>query len=252
MPRVIAIGSTDEATVPAPFLPLELNARRTVSGDLAARGCSVQFVDIAHEPRPDVTELLDGVSGLVILGGADVDPTLYGLPADVPKVYGVNRAADEFSIAVIRRAEELRIPMLCICRGMQILNVAHGGTLIPDIEDWAIHHGPDAENIFVVEHVALDPDSRLATMVGRNRLAVQNGHHQAIDSVGAGLLATAWADDGMVEALETPADATIWAVGVQWHPEHPNADPAVRGVLFDGFVAQVRLGSAASCPTTVQ
>jgi putative glutamine amidotransferase len=247
MTRVLALGSTDEATVPAPFLPLELNAKRTVARDLEARGCSVLFVDIAHQPRPDVAELVDDVAGLVILGGADVDPTLYGLPADLPKVYGVNRAADDFSIAVIRRAEELGIPMLCICRGMQILNVAHGGTLIPDIEDWAIHHGPDAENIFVVEDIAVEPHSRLAIMVGTDRLAVRNGHHQAIATVGEGLMATAWSADGIVEAVETKP-GTAWTVGVQWHPEHPGADPAARQALFDGFVAQMRVANGPDVP----
>lgn len=239
MARVLAIGSTDESTVPTAFLPLERNARRTVEDDLGARGCAVRFVDIAYEPRPDIVELLDGVSGLVILGGADVDPALYGLPSDLPKVYGVNRAADDFSIAVLQRAESLGIPMLCICRGMQLLNVAHGGTLIPDIEDWAIHHGPDAEHIFISEKVSVSPTSRLAAMVEVDRLSVQNGHHQAVDTVGSGLTATAWADDGVVEAVENEAGLGPWTVGVQWHPEHPNADPAVRAALFDGFVVQV-------------
>jgi putative glutamine amidotransferase len=236
---VLVVGSIDPATVPAQFLAGEINAERTVRIALETLGCRVRFVDIAIDPHLDVPRLLTGVSGLVVLGGADIDPALYGLSSDHPRVYGVNRAADDFTIAVLRAAEDLAIPMLCICRGAQILNVAHGGTLIPDIEDWTIHHGPTAENIFITEAVALAADSRLCAIVGTTRLAVQNGHHQAIDVVGDGLVATAWAADGIVEAVEFPLDSPTWAVAVQWHPEHRDADPKTFRTIIGAFVAEL-------------
>lgn len=239
MTNTLVIGSHDEATVPAPFVLLEAAAERTVRGLLERRGCTVLFVDVAHRPLPDVTELLAGVSGLVLLGGADIDPTLYGLLPDQPNLDRVDREADEFSIAVVHRADELAIPMLCICRGMQVLNVARGGTLIPDIENWAIHHGPTQETIFVVEEVMLAAESRLAAMLGQRRLSVLNGHHQAVDVVGTGLIATARATDGLIEAIETDRNAASWAVGVQWHPEHPDADPTARTAIIDGFMAAI-------------
>lgn len=239
MTIILVIGSHDEAAVPAPFVPLEAAAERTVRALLERRACDVRFVDFAHRPLPDVTELLAGVSGLVLLGGADVDPTLYGLSPDQPNLGRVDREADEFSIAVVHRADELAIPMLCICRGMQVLNVARGGTLIPDIENWTIHHGPTQETIFVVEEVTLAEESRLAAMLGQRRISVLNGHHQAIDVVGSGLNAAAWAADGLIEAIETDRNAAAWAVGVQWHPEHADADPTARIAILDGFVAAV-------------
>lgn len=242
---VLTFGCIDESVVPGPFLALEIRAERTIRTALAARGCRVEFVDIAGHPLPDVADLLEAVSGLVLLGGADVDPALYGLPADHPNVHGVDRIADEFEIAALLRARELGIPVLCICRGAQVLNVAHGGTLIPDIEAWAIHHGPTRETIFVSEEIFLTADSRLADVVGRRRLVVQNGHHQAVAAVGAGLLVAARAADGIVEAIESAPEEPSWALGVQWHPEHPRADPDVFAALLDAFVAQVRADSGA-------
>jgi putative glutamine amidotransferase len=240
MTSVLTIGSVDAATVPKPFLAGELRAERTVREALESRGHRACFVDVAHRPLADPAILLAGTGGLVVLGGADVDPSLYGLPADHPKVYGVNRVADEFEIAVIRGAEELGIPILCICRGAQLLNVAHGGTLIPDIADWAIHHGPTPETIFVTEQITVSPDSRLATAMGKVGLSVQNGHHQAVDVVGSGLKASAWAADGIIEALESEPGTSGWVVGVQWHPEHRDADSGSFTSLFDAFDAQLR------------
>ncbi len=241
--NVVTLGCINPAVVPAPFVALEIRAERVVREALESRGCRVRFADISCRPVPDTTELLDGVAGVVLLGGADVDPALYGLPPDQPDVHGVDRVADEFEIATILHAERSGIPVLAICRGAQLLNVAHGGTLIPDIADWAIHHGPTPETIFVAEEVALVADSRLATITGRSTLTVRNGHHQAVDQVGSGLSVSATAADGIVEAIELDADAPAWALGVQWHPEHPDADPEVFSALFDAFVAQMRVGS---------
>lgn len=120
-----------------------------------------------------------------------------------------------------------------------MLNVSRGGTLIPDIEDWAIHHGPSRETIFVREEVTLVAGSRLAALVNRSRLIVQNGHHQAVDVVGAGLSVAATAFDEIVEAIESTPEEPAWALGVQWHPEHADADPHVFAALLDAFVVEV-------------
>lgn len=239
MDKVLILGCIDEASVPAAFLALEIRAERTMREAVEARGCDATFIDIAGPQLPEVDALVDEFAGLVLLGGADVDPTLYGLPADQPNVHGVNRTADEFEIAAILRARENGVPVLCICRGAQVLNVAHGGTLIPDITEWPIHHGPTPQSIFVSEEVFLTENSTLAGILGTSRTVVQNGHHQAVDAVGAGLRVAARAADGIIEAVESTDESPFWAIGVQWHPEHPNGRSHEFASLIDEFIRQV-------------
>ena len=236
MSTVLVIGSADDQSLPAPFLRLAIDAERTVREALQARGVDVRFVDTAHPVYPDLEVSLDGVTGLVLLGGGDIDPTLYGLPADQPGLYGVDRTVDDYAIAAIRSVRDRRLPILGICRGSQLINVAYGGSLIPDISAWTIHHGPTAETIFVSEPVSLDPNSRLAAILGTDKLIVQSGHHQAIERVAEGFVTTGRAADGIVEAIES-TDASEWLIGIQWHPEHQSADRPTRDLLFDAFVA---------------
>lgn len=235
MITVLVIGSADDQSLPAPFLRLAVNAERTVRQALESRGFTVRFVDTAHPPYPDLAESFDEVAGVVMLGGGDIDPTLYGLPADQPGLYGVDRAVDDYAIAAVRNARERGLPLLGICRGSQVINVAYGGSLIPDIADWGPHHGPTNETIFVPEPITLDPTSRVAEIFGTTELIVQSGHHQAVDRVADGFVTTGTAADGIVEGIES-ADRTEWIVGIQWHPEHADADPAARDRLFDAFV----------------
>ncbi len=103
-------------------------------------------------------------------------------------------------VDAVRTARQLNVPILGICRGTQFINVAFGGTLIPDIADWAIHHGRTPETIFIAEQIAIAPSSRLAVVYQNTALTVRNGHHQAVARVGRGLVAAAAASDGIVEA----------------------------------------------------
>jgi putative glutamine amidotransferase len=130
------------------------------------------------------------------------------------------------------------LPTLAICRGSQLLNVAFGGTLIPDISDWEMHHGGSGEPLFIDEPVILEPDSEIARILGRTEVTVRNGHHQAVAEVAPALRATARAHDGIVEGTEH-RDAS-WVVGVQWHPEEPQADAQDRASLFGEFVTRSR------------
>lgn len=236
MNTVLVIGSADDQTLPAPFLRLAIAAERTIRNALDSRGVTVRFVDTAHPPYPNLGESVTGITGLVMLGGGDIDPTLYGLPADQDGLYGVDRAVDDYAITAIRTARDHGLPILGICRGSQLINVAYGGSLVPDIADWAPHHGPTTETIFVPEPISLTSGSRLAGILGTTELTVQSGHHQAIDRVADGFVTTGIATDGIVEAIES-ADAGEWIVGIQWHPEHADADPVARDLLFDAFVA---------------
>ncbi|OBF27999.1 gamma-glutamyl-gamma-aminobutyrate hydrolase family protein [Mycobacterium sp. ACS4331] len=237
MTTVLVIGSADDQSLPAPFLRLSIAAERAVRKSLQTRGVDVRFVDTAHPPYPGLSESFDGASGLVMLGGGDIDPTLYGLPADQPGLYGVNRTIDEYAIAAVRTARDNGVPILGICRGSQLINVAYGGSLIPDIVDWAIHHGPTTDTIFISERISLAPASRLAGIFGTQTLIVKSGHHQAVDRVADGFVSAATADDGIVEAIES-TDPTEWIVGIQWHPEHAEADPRALDQLFDAFVSE--------------
>ena len=244
MSTVLVIGPAGDPSVPEAFQRLEIRAEEVVREQLESRGCTVRFVDTTRPPFTPRTDAFLGVRGVVLLGGGDVDPTMYGLPADQPNLAGVDRAVDEYAVDAVRAARHAGLPILGICRGAQILNVAFGGTLIPDIEDWGIHHGPTPETVFVPEEVSLTPSSRLAGIYGTTTLSVQNGHHQAVDRVAKGLVATGTAADGLVEAIES-ADGGEWIVGMQWHPEHADADPDALRQLFDAYVG-------ALVPTTVE
>ncbi len=235
---VLVVGPAGDQSVVEEFQRLEVDAERTVRRELEGRGCTVRFVDTTRPPFPSPSDALCDITGLVLLGGGDMDPTMYGLPPEQPNLGGVNRDVDEYVVDTVRIARGAALPTLGICRGAQVLNVAFGGTLIPDITEWAIHHGPTPATIFVDEHIALAPSSRLAAIYGTTELAVRNGHHQAVDRVAEGFVVAAVAADGIVEAIES-ADSLEWIVGVQWHPEQADAEPQALGQLFDAYVTRL-------------
>jgi putative glutamine amidotransferase len=171
---------------------------------------------------------------LLVLGGGDVSATCYGGSDEgVPNSYGVDRRADDDSIAALRAAYEAERPVLAICRGAQLVNVAWGGTIVPDIEEYHLHRGGPDEPMFLDEKVTLTPGTRLASILGTPRLTVRSGHHQAVDSLAPGFVVAARADDGIVEAVEHP---TRWVVAVQWHPEDDDGSEADRRRLFRAFL----------------
>ncbi|HEV7623527.1 MAG TPA: type 1 glutamine amidotransferase [Amnibacterium sp.] len=190
---------------------------------------------------PDL-EGLDDCAGFVVPGGGDVDPALYDGPAEDPTLSGVSAAQDALDAAVLRFALAHRRPVLGICRGMQLLNVVHGGTLHVDLADSAIvHRFPPAEEFELAVHdVLLIDGTRCAAAYGsRASIPVTSGHHQAVDHIAPGLRAAATAGDGLVEALEA-ADPAAWAVGVQWHPETGWPDDALRLPLFVALAEAAR------------
>ena len=173
-------------------------------------------------------EILDVLDGLVLAGGGDLDPRLYG--ADGARVLDVDRDRDAAEITLARQAREAGLPVLGICRGAQLLTVADGGTLVPDL-------GPDRPHVLVPgsHRITTLAGSVCAGLLGR-RPEVNSLHHQAIDRTGAGWHVTARADDGVVEAVEWSNVRDWAAVGVQWHPEldHTGA------VLFRWLVGKAR------------
>lgn len=189
----------------------------------------------------DAAALLDRLDGLLLSGGADVDPGIYG-QAPHPKLGRVVRARDDFEIALCREALRRDRPVLAICRGQQVLNVATGGTLIQDIASvipGAIDHDPPVERWDAAHDVDLLRGSRLRAILGRETLAVNSFHHQAVDVLGAGLVASAHSvPDRVVEGVEDPSRR--FALGVQWHPEAFWREPRAFGPLFDALVQAAR------------
>lgn len=196
----------------------------------ARLGLDWRLVDTSAD-LPPVAEVL-AADGLLLLGGGDVDSELYGVPGPVPHEFGVDRAADLFCVEAIRGAVDAGVPVLAVCRGAQLLNVAFGGTLVPDLDPAHLHRGDYATGLFIDEHVSLDPGTRLEAVLGCRELTVRSGHHQAVADVAPALRRAAVADDGVVEGVEHP-DA--WAVGVQWHPEDDDGPSAPRDLLWSAL-----------------
>jgi putative glutamine amidotransferase len=179
-----------------------------------------------------VEETLATLDGVVFSGGADVDPSRYGAERN-PETDEPQARRDEGEMLLLQAALERDMPVLAICRGVQLLNVARGGDLVQHLPDAV---GNDAHKQtpgeFVEHPVEIKEGSRLASIVGE-RSDVTSHHHQGLGRVGAGLVETAWADDGTLEAVEDPS--LRFAVGVQWHPEE-NEDAA----LFEALVDEAR------------
>lgn len=187
-----------------------------------------------------VPSLLAGAAGVCLSGGPDVEPSVYGAERG-PKTGSSDPAVDRFEIAVVREAERRGLPLLAICRGAQVLNVARGGDLyqhLPDEVGMAVDHLRDQPGDPVIWHeVVLEPDSLLARSLGTDRLGVNSFHHQAPKRLGEGLRPVGHAGDGVVEGMEDPERA--FEVGVQWHPE-AIADRPEHAALLAAFVAAAR------------
>ena len=198
--------------------PIIFGGRRYFDAVLRAGGLPV-MVPFQPLTDDDARAMLAHFDGLVLLGGADVDPEIYGQEAH-PTVYGVNRDADEFEMTLVRAALAIEMPTLAICRGMQIANVALGGTLHQHLGDHGIGdaHAPQgfpSPPEGVMHPVSIKAGTRLAKAIGTDRPHGSSFHHQSIDRLGEGLTISALAEDGVIEACE---HETGWLVCVQCHP----------------------------------
>jgi gamma-glutamyl-gamma-aminobutyrate hydrolase PuuD len=173
------------------------------------------------------------VDALLLSGGDDVDPALYG--GDASEAGSINRRRDEFEIRLIRAALDRNMPVLGICRGIQILNVAHGGSIRNLRADEALseHHGIDVDS-FTAHKVTVAADTRLAAAIGAGMHRVNSFHGQAVGRVGDGLRVCATADDGVIEGLERPDRAFV--IGIQWHPEITSLTEEAALTLFRALV----------------
>jgi putative glutamine amidotransferase len=191
------------------------------------------------EPTTDAPlPLDDAIDGLLLLGGGDMDPALYGYHDHVPELSGVDRRCDERTIEAVHWGLDRRLPVFGICRGAQVINVAHGGTVIPDLGPDSPHKGHGDNPTFVDDPVIVEPDTRLAGIFSRVEVTVRNGHHQAVGDVAPALRVAARGLDGVIEAVEH-RDPDVWLLGVQWHPEDTDGSAADRTALFSAFLASV-------------
>jgi putative glutamine amidotransferase len=181
---------------------------------------------------------LEGLDGLLLPGGSDVNPKLYGQKRAVESEPPED-ARDELEIKLLQEALAADLPVLAICRGMQLFNVFHQGTLIQHLASVDVHRvkARDAEpgRHPAAHRVWVAPDTRLAGIVGGGGHDVNSRHHQAVESLGQGLIVSAIASDGVIEAIEKPGAA--FAVAVQWHPEDRIAVSEADRKLFEAFAA---------------
>ena len=202
-----------------------------------ARAAGARTAILAPGEPGSPAEILEPFDALLLVGGGDVDPARYGAEAG-DAVYGVEPDRDTFEIDLLLEAVHAGLPTLCICRGMQVLNVALGGTLhqhLPGMPGLLAHGVPvdDTESLHDVE---VEDGTLLRAATGAGSLACSSHHHQGVDRVGDGLRVSARSADGLVEALEPVDGGAGWTVAVQWHPEDTAAhDPAQQG-LFDELV----------------
>lgn len=239
-PRIVITAGSNPSTVNHAWLRFDyLHAVSKAHGlpSIIASG----FTNPLDEARQLAGEILDSCDGLLLSGGTDVDPKIFG---EVPHTAlgRVDGPRDPFEITLTREAIRRDMPVLGICRGLQVLNVAMGGTLIQDIPtdvESAVAHETGEDRLVIAHDVVIEGDSRLAKLLSTTRVGVNSFHHQAAKRIGEGLTQSAKSpDDGIIEALEMRDRKFV--VAVQWHPENFwKTSPAFDG-LFSGFVEAAR------------
>lgn len=235
--RVVAVSSTADMKAGNPHR-VRLNSTYIIALESAG------LVPLVVPPLTSTVAartILATVDGLVLTGGEDVDSALYGQERH-SKGGMPNRTRDATEIALVLAARELAKPVLAICRGPQLLNVALGGTLIQDIGSQvpgALEHNATGDRASRVHDVDVEAGSRIAEAMGAIHLSVNSLHHQSVGELAPGLRITARAPDGIVEGVESDSP-DWWAIAVQWHPEEMNDSPEPwdRG-LFRAFANQV-------------
>lgn len=191
--------------------------------------------------NPD--EVLDHIDGLMLVGGADVDPAAYGAQPH-PQTIGTVPERDAFEIALVRRALDRDLPLFGICRGMQVMNVARGGTLLQHLPDAVGHeeHRRVTGSFEGADHdVRLAPGSLAARAAGEDLHVTKSHHHQGVDEIGAGLSVTGWAEmDDLPEAIEL--EGNHFALGVQWHPEADERSGLIAALVREAAATRAGAG----------
>ena len=233
----ITSGGRSEGYIKSPYYPAYFSVPAPYVDAVLRAGGIPLVIPAALQDWQDVYPLLDGA---VITGGTDIDPAEYGGDRDHPHLRAPDTERDGSELSLMRRIlDEGAMPTLCICRGLQTLNVAAGGSLhehIPELHDTDIHRS--SVGLWEMQDLQIAPDSLLARVMGTERVRTASAHHQAAKRLGDGLRVVCRADDGIIEALEMPTHA--WLLAVQWHPEVTAADDPTQQALFDALIEQAR------------
>lgn len=231
---LIAVPARFCATTSALRYAAEVSARALIEAVWRAGG-EPATIHPADPVGTDVSARLARFDGVLLPGGGDLAPHRYGVTDTHDSVYDVDDLQDAFDLEVARRTLDLGLPLLAICRGLQVVNVVLGGTLEQDMG------GPEREHRHRVHPVSVRRGTLLERATGAEKAEVSCYHHQRVDRTGTGLAVTARAADGTVEGLELPGTQG-WFTAVQWHPEDTaHEDPAQQG-LFDALVHAARAG----------
>ena len=238
-PHIAVLVSLNFPGLTDPVAGLVRRFTRNALAAVTAAGGSYTLVDSSVPGDLARAEAAGPAAGaLLVLGGGDISTACYGGPdGPVPNSYGVDEAADRGSLALIRAYARGDRPILGICRGAQLINVAYGGSIVPDLDDHRLHRGGPGEPMFLDETVEVVEGTRLASIVGAGALTVRSGHHQAVDRVGDGLVVAARALDGVVEAVEHPGR---WILGVQFHPEDDDGGDRELMLLVEALLTVAR------------
>ena len=223
--RVSLWGETAAVALPATYV------------EAVARAGGHPVLLSALDPGP-AKELLEPFDALVLAGGGDIDPAAYG-QEPAAEVYGVDPDRDRLEMDLLAEAMRNGKPALCICRGMQVANVALGGTLVqhlPDVPEMGEHGVPLGGG--TVHEIRVAGGSMLAEALGGAVATATCHHHQGVDRLGEHLVASGWSADGLVEGLELNDQGTGWLLGVQWHPEETAAGDPAQQALFGALVAE--------------
>jgi putative glutamine amidotransferase len=243
MPRrpVIGIATQTLPAVPGERQACWIMGRSYIEEIRKVGGIPWMIPLIPHDPET-LHEIIDRLDGVFITGGVDVDPSHYGEPK-TPLCGATDPDRDHVEIGLLKHALARNLPVLAVCRGLQILNVACGGSLYQDVTAQvpaALKHDhfPTPEHPsrkFLAHDVIVKPDSRLGQILGDTRVPVNSMHHQAIKNLAPSLVATAYAPDGIIEGVEGTAGQYL--VAVQWHPEELTESQPGMARLFSSFAA---------------
>ncbi|MEU6356177.1 gamma-glutamyl-gamma-aminobutyrate hydrolase family protein [Streptomyces sp. NPDC047072] len=223
---LIAVPARFSATTSALRYAAEVNARALIEAVWRAGGEPAGI----HPAPADVPDRLARFDGVLLPGGGDLAPHRYGAPDTHDSVYDVDDLQDAFDLEVARHALDLGLPLLAVCRGLQVVNVTLGGTLEQHM---------DGDHRHLVHPVTITPGTLLERAAGGEKAEASCYHHQRVDRLGAGLAVTARAADGTVEGVELPG-ARGWFTAVQWHPEDTAHEDTAQQGLFDALVRAAR------------
>jgi putative glutamine amidotransferase len=239
--------------MPAPLIGLTTRSMPAPTSDLPMIASPRSYTDILMQTgaipiliplnlKPEHTrQLLSRLDGIIFTGGADIDPGRFnGIPHD--KVYGIDQERDQSELSLLQQVREANLPLMGICRGIQLINVALGGNLYTHISDQlpnALQHDcfPDNPPGYLAHPVEIKAGSRLAQILGNTKVEVNSLHHQGIQALASELIPLAWAPDGLVEAVQVPGNP--FGLAVQWHPEWLPEDPHSQA-LFSAFIKTAR------------